>query len=124
VDSGHAGPPFVWDEQRRFLLRAELDAAFFHLYLGTPDEWSREGSDALKSSLPTPRDAVSHIMETFPIVKKKDIESFGTYRTKDMILDIYDAMAAAIRTGVPYQTRLSPPPADHSMCHAVTTRPA
>jgi hypothetical protein len=26
-------PPFRWDEDRRFLLRAELDAAFFHLYL-------------------------------------------------------------------------------------------
>jgi hypothetical protein len=26
-------PPFRWNEDRRFLLRAELDAAFFHLYL-------------------------------------------------------------------------------------------
>ncbi|NCA17812.1 MAG: restriction endonuclease, partial [Betaproteobacteria bacterium] len=86
VDCGYAGPPFVWDEERRFLLRAELDAAFFHLYLGTSDEWSRDASDALKSKLPTPRDAVSHILETFPIVKKKDLESFGTFRTKDTIL--------------------------------------
>jgi hypothetical protein len=29
---GDDGPPFVWDERRRFLIRAELDAAFFHLY--------------------------------------------------------------------------------------------
>ena len=25
-------PRFRWDEARRFLLRCELDAAFFHLY--------------------------------------------------------------------------------------------
>jgi hypothetical protein len=108
VDCGYAGPPFVWDEERRFLLRAELDAAFFHLYLGTSDEWSRDASDALKSKLPTPRDAVSHILETFPIVKKKDLESFGTFRTKDTILDIYDSLTTAITTSTPYQTKLSP----------------
>jgi len=122
-DCGYAGPPFVWDEERRFLLRAELDAAFFHLYLGTPDEWFRNASDALKSTLPTPRDAVSHIMETFPIVKKKDLESFGTYRTKDTILEIYDALESAILTGQPYHTRLSPRPAAPSLCHPAATRP-
>jgi hypothetical protein len=31
-DLGYTGPPFRWDESRRFLLRCELDAAFFHLY--------------------------------------------------------------------------------------------
>jgi hypothetical protein len=108
-DCGYEGPPFVWDEDRRFQLRAELDAAFFHLYLGTPEEWNRTASDALKSHLPTPRDAVSHILETFPIVKKKDLESSGTFRTKDTILSIYDALAAAIRTNTPYHTHLSPP---------------
>src|SRR5712692_276614 len=29
---GYDGPPFYWDEERRFLLRCELDAAYFHLY--------------------------------------------------------------------------------------------
>src|SRR5690625_4290714 len=29
---GYAGAPFCWDEERRFWLRAELDAAYFHLY--------------------------------------------------------------------------------------------
>ena len=27
-----AGSPFRWDEGRRFAMRCELDAAFFHLY--------------------------------------------------------------------------------------------
>ena len=53
-DLGDDGPPFRWDEDRRFVMRAELDAAFFHLY----------GID---------RDDVDYIMETFPIVKRKDI---------------------------------------------------
>ena len=31
-DCGYSCSPFRWDESRRFLLRCELDAAFFHLY--------------------------------------------------------------------------------------------
>jgi hypothetical protein len=90
-DLGHDGPPFRWDEERRFVIRAELDAAFFHLY----------GID---------RDDVDYIMETFPIVKRKDEQRCGTFRTKDLILEIYDAMAEALQTGEPYQTILDPPP--------------
>lgn len=109
-DCGYDGPPFIWDEERRFWIRAELDAAFFHLYLGTPEEWTRTGSPELLESFPTPRHAVDYIMETFPIVKRKDEKAHGTYRTKLAILDIYDQMAEAIRTGQPYQTALTPPP--------------
>jgi hypothetical protein len=119
-DCGYEGPPFVWDEERRFQLRAELDAAFFHLYLGTPDEWNRSASDGLKSHLPTPRDAVSHILETFPIVKKKDLESFGNFRTKDTILSIYDALPAAITASTHPRPRLSQPPCDASRRHSPT----
>src|SRR5690606_33822645 len=82
-----------WDDERRFLIRCELDAAFFHLY----------GIE---------RDDVAYIMETFPIVKKKDLQAHGSYRTKDTILDIYDAMAKAIETGELYQTVLDPPPGE------------
>lgn len=120
-DCGHDGPPFRWDEERRFLLRCELDAAYFHLYLGPPEEWGTDSSE-LREMFPTPRDAVEYIMENFPIVKRKDIARTevkndageviqeGRYITKDTILEIYDEMAEAIRTGQPYQTRLDPPP--------------
>lgn len=67
----------------RRVVRAELDAACFHLY----------GVD---------RDDVDYIMETFPIVKRKDVAEFGEYRTKRMILEAYDAMAKAAATGVRY----------------------
>ena len=74
----------------------------------------------LKASFPTPRDAVAYIMDTFPIVKRKDEAKYGgDYRTKRVILEIYDAIQESIRTGQPYQTRLDPPPADPSIAHEV-----
>ncbi|MBV8075058.1 MAG: hypothetical protein JO284_01580, partial [Planctomycetaceae bacterium] len=47
----------------------------------------------------------------------KDEQEHGEYRTKRVILEIYDALAEAIRTGQPYQTRLDPPPADLRVAH-------
>ncbi len=91
-------PPFRWDPARRFLLRAELDAAFFHLY-----GLSREDT--------------SYILDTFPIVRKNDEKAHGEYRTKRIILEVYDVLADATRTGTPYETRLDPPPADPRVAH-------
>lgn len=116
-DCGYEGPPFKWDEERRFLLRCELDAAYFHLYLGAEQEWQEQGSPELLQYFPTPRAAVEYIMETFPIVKRKDQQKYGEYRTKRVILEIYDEMAEAMRSGAPYQTRLDPPPADPRVAH-------
>jgi hypothetical protein len=101
-DFGYDGPPFRWDEERRFLLRCELDAAYFHLY-------------------GIARDDVDYIMETFPIVKRNDIKQYGDYRTKLTILDIYDRMQKAMDTGEPYQTLLDPPPADPRVAHPPRT---
>ena len=56
-------------------------------------------------------------METFPIVKRKDEQKYGEYRAKRVILEIYDAMAEAMRTGKPYRTLLDPPPADPRVAH-------
>lgn len=53
----------------------------------------------LTKSFPRPKDAVAYIMDTFPIVKRKDEEKYGSYRTKEMILSIYDEMQEAVRTG-------------------------
>ena len=118
-DCGWSGPPFHWNEDRRFLLRCELDAAFFHLYLPAEQngDWRRaevevaEDMARLKANFPIPRDAVAYIMDTFPVVRRKDEEKYdGDYRTKCVILEIYDAMQDSIRTGQPYQTRLNPAP--------------
>jgi len=96
---GYEGPPFKWNVDRRRDLRAELDAAFFHLY-------------------DIKRTDVEHVMETFPIVRRNDEKANdGVYRTKDTILDVYDELVAAERSGKAYQTRLSPPPADPRVAH-------
>ena len=136
ADCGWEDPPFRWDNDRRFLLRCELDAAFFHLYLpaeadgdwrparrsdSCPRDETPEQHAELKHRFPTPRDAVAYIMDTFPIVRRKDEEKHDEYRTKRVILEIYDEMQQAIRTGRPCQTRLNPLPADRSCCHPPRT---
>jgi hypothetical protein len=97
-DLGYDGPPFRWDAERRFLLRCELDAAFFHLY-------------------GLARDDVAYVMDAFPIVRRNDEAAHGEYRTKRVILELYDDMARALAGGPPYQTRLDPPPADPRVAH-------
>ncbi len=61
-------------------------------------------------------------METFPTVKRKDEKQYGEYRTKRVILEIYDEMRRAMETGEPYETRLEPPPADPAVAHAPRER--
>lgn len=47
-------------------------------------------------------------MDTFSIVKRRDEAAHGEYRTRHVILEIYDAMQHAIETDQPYQTLLDP----------------
>lgn len=138
LDCGYDGPPFIWDEERRFEIRCELDALNFHLYLGTEKEWrdseiaslrdtsspsghlttsplttyhlTTSPSGHLATYFPTPRHAVEYIMETFPIVKRKDLRDYGTYRTKRRILEIYDHMTHCLTNNTEYLSTLNPPP--------------
>lgn len=156
LDCGYDGPPFIWDEERRFEIKCELDALFFHLYLGTQSDWgsspaqpaktavgpeqpdaistkSNQGETTPRSAIPkplttqtsplttyfpTPRHAVEYIMETFPIVKRKDEKEYGEYRTKRRILEIYDALTPLFESTSPsghlplttYHSPLDPPP--------------
>ncbi len=86
-DFAVSGNRRVWDLSFRRQVRAELDASCFILF-------------------GIARDDVDYIMESFPIVKRKDIAAHGTFRTKDMILEVYDAMQSAIDTGTPYRSAL------------------
>jgi hypothetical protein len=92
------GSPFSWDEDRRRVIRTELDALFFHLY-----GISREDA--------------SYILDAFPIVRRKDEAKYGSYRTKELILAEYDRMAAVglsldkpLVDGENYTSTLNPPP--------------
>lgn len=117
-DCGYDGPPFAFDEERRFELRCELDSFFFNMYIPceSDNSWHKAASETpeklavLEHYLLTPRDAVSHILDQFPIVRHRDEQIYSRYRTKERILEIYDAMLDAQRSGRPYQTRLNPPP--------------
>lgn len=109
-DCRYDGPPFIWDEKRRFEIRCEMDALYFHLYLGTQADWKTQGTTELLSYLPTPRNAVDYIMDTFPIVKRKDEKEYGEYRTKLRILEIYDQMIHCLAIGTEYRSTLNPLP--------------
>ncbi len=107
-DFGYEGLALKWDVQRRSVLRAELDAAFLHVY-------------------GLSRAEVDFILNTFPVVQREDEAMYGEYRTKRLIVERYDAIARAIETGVPYETALDPPPGDQSVAHsapALAKRPA
>ena len=68
----------------------ELDAAFFHLY-------------------GISRDDTAYILDTFPVLKQSEKREYGEYRTKRVVLETYDALAAAVAKGITYESPLGPP---------------
>ena len=70
-DLGFTGPPFPWDAARRSRIRAELDAAFLHLYGLSADE-------------------ASAVLATFPVALRND------RRLPHSVLAAYGAMARAM----------------------------
>ena len=73
---GKVKPPFKWDETRRLMLRAKLDAIYFHLY-GV-----------------TRRDDVRYIYSTFPIIEREETHAHGRYLSRDLCLAWMSALAA------------------------------
>ena len=65
--------PFMWDEERRRYLRADLDGLYGHLY----------GLE---------REELAYILDTFPIVKEQNEKECGEYRTKRLVLQAYDEL--------------------------------
>ena len=104
-DLGHDARPFTWDPDRRPLLQAEIDAAMLHLY----------GLD---------REQADWILDSFTVLRKYEERNHQEFRTKRLVLTAYDAMAAAKVSETAYQTPMSPPPADPSLCHATAATEA
>ncbi len=71
---GQPAHPFAFEPTQRERLRARLDAQCFHLF-------------------GLSRDDASYVLDTFPIVRRKDEAAHGEYRTKRAILEQYDEMA-------------------------------
>ncbi len=86
-DLGYDGPPFGWDEDRRALLRAELDAFYARAYGLDRDElrYILDPADVRGPDYPS---------ETFRVLKEKEIRKYGEYRTRRIVLDAWDRMEA------------------------------
>ena len=84
-DLGYEGPPFGWNEDRRALLRAELDAFYARAYGLTRDElrYILDPADIRGPDYPS---------ETFRVLKTNEIARYGEYRTARLVLDAWDRM--------------------------------
>ena len=85
LDMGYEGEPYIWNEQRRAKLRAELDARYAKLYGLTREElrYILDPSDVYGTDFPS---------ETFRVLKNNEIKQYGEYRTQRMVLAAWDIM--------------------------------
>ncbi|MFS8829928.1 hypothetical protein NW819_04945, partial [Synechococcus sp. R8-2] len=107
-------PPFRWDETRRAILRAELDAYYARLYgltrkqlryiLDPADLTERELEDILdpREEVADPLDPAGYATraaastfpgETFRVLKEKEIRQYGEYRTRRLVLEAWEKLA-------------------------------
>lgn len=85
-DLGYSGnAPFPWDEDRRAILRAELDAKIAKLYGLTRDQlrYILDPADVYGPDYPS---------ETFRVLKNNDTAKYGEYRTAKLVLDAWDRL--------------------------------
>lgn len=106
-DLGYDGTPFIFDPERRALLRDELDAFYARLYGLTRDElrYILDPAEVMGADYPS---------ETFRVQKNIEMREFGEYRTRDLVLREFDRMALADDSGETYQSLLVPPPGQQS----------
>lgn len=82
---GYTGKPFVFDSDRRAILRAELDAYYAKLYGLTRDElrYILDPADVMGEDYPS---------ETFRVLKTKELKEHGEYRTRRLVLAAWDQL--------------------------------
>lgn len=80
---GFGLPPFRWSDERRAVLRAELDARIARLYGLTRDElrYILDPADVYGPEFPG---------ETFRVLKEKETKLYGEYRTRRLVLEAWD----------------------------------
>ncbi|MEI6174184.1 MAG: hypothetical protein WCR01_10555 [Bacteroidota bacterium] len=84
-EPGYTGcplPPFKWDEERRSVIKAELDAIYAKLYGLTTEElqYILDPQDVYGPDFPG---------ETFRVQKEKEIRLYGEYRTKRLVMEAW-----------------------------------
>ncbi|UYP44195.1 hypothetical protein NEF87_000480 [Candidatus Lokiarchaeum ossiferum] len=66
--------PFIWNEEIRLKIKCEIDAIYALLYK-------------------IERDELEKIIETFDVLEKKELDKYGSFKTKSLILDNFDKFA-------------------------------
>ncbi|MCJ7430179.1 N-6 DNA methylase [Candidatus Bathyarchaeota archaeon] len=74
TEAGFVGGPFVWDEPERFKLRIEIDATIAKIYGVSKEDFA-------------------HIIDSFRILRDKDVSVHGSFVTKDELLKEYDRIS-------------------------------
>jgi hypothetical protein len=101
-DLGSEGEPFHWDEDRRSILRAELDAWYARAYGLSRDElrYILDPTDVMGPDYPS---------ETFRVLRNGEERKFGEYRTGRLILDAWDRMERGeLHCPAPYDRSKAP----------------
>lgn len=90
-DLGYRGAPFPWDEDRRALLRAELDARIARLYGLTRDQlrFILDPCEVCGADYPS---------ETFRVLKNNDVSRTGEYRSAKLVLRAFDQLTEGALT--------------------------
>ncbi|MHA1338827.1 MAG: Eco57I restriction-modification methylase domain-containing protein [Promethearchaeota archaeon] len=70
-DLGYNSKPFTWDPEERAQMMADLDAIYAHLYKIN-------------------REDLKYILNTFTVLRKKEKEKYGEFRTERLVLEAYD----------------------------------
>lgn len=78
-------PPYIYDDAKRAILRAELDAYFARLYGLTRTElqYILDPHSVMGEDYPS---------ETFRVLKDNEIAKYGEYRTQRLVLEAWDRM--------------------------------
>jgi hypothetical protein len=78
-------PPFKWNDERRALLRSELDAIYAMLYGLTLNEliFILDPKSVYGEAFPG---------ETFRVMKEKESKQYGEYRTKRLVLEAWERL--------------------------------
>ena len=84
ADDAAPPPPFIWNDDRRARIRAELDARIARLYGVSRDDlrYILDPHDVEGPDFPG---------ETFRVLKEKELRQYGEYRTRRLVLEAWDA---------------------------------
>jgi len=117
-------PPFKWDEDRRAVLRAELDAYYARLYglnrkqlryILDPHGLSHKELEDILDPWEDPTCSGPHLLpaepaedfpgETFRVLKNKEEKQLGEYRTRRLVLEAWAKLEAELGPAQPVNYR-------------------